>query len=725
MIKIHRKEENGKYTLFDEQGDIFYNFDFNSIKPVCDNSFYYCLYETPASFLLYHVKGRFINVDGNERRNKAEAAFFDKIEDYSDETNTFIAHLRGDNTVFLIKDNNSILGYIKRFIFVGNECDDYDRSRPVQLLNRSHIFFNCKDFKYAWNENYAYDYEPNEVLGKKFGNGYFTIYDKIKKTCRLAFYDKDNGSHYFNGIEYDEIEQYHKRYLICRIHGKNLFTIYDKTLYLENEVKRVTFAGRYFEIKDGLLRFKSLDFDHWVLFKTSGAKTIENNNWIIDKEIEVIDNFIFHGSNDTEWKIYSLDGQKQYYTDWKNIKLIKTDNKIRLIVDTNEQSGHEVDNVREEIKTAESLLLKRLAENLNAKPKVEPTQKDEINVSTDKKDEFTSTSKINNFDTQIKENSGTKIIKPEPVFDKLPNKIDYIVIFEHVKISNGNVICKRKKDSQLKFGNIILFIDETKHLSYCCEYRYGGYPIIWHKNDHIISQSLINILNNQENKKAFHRIDLTDFNKNNLYTKIEEKIDKNLKNKIQAEKEAQQAHEAEKYTTIINFLNEQNLDSKAIEMAMSILMPNFTQTHKTETVRFTFNETDYILVKDQQWSTTVNPFSNGRFLRRKDEIIVWIDYTVFNEHPYSKDYDYEMYGEGSDIHENQVFMNNSNTEIRDGKKRVLLFKKETHKDLNDPIFRFYDEVECIGYDYIHEDDVNSRRIINFHLKSKFRNKDNK
>ena len=24
MIKIHRKEENGKYTLFDEQGDIFY-----------------------------------------------------------------------------------------------------------------------------------------------------------------------------------------------------------------------------------------------------------------------------------------------------------------------------------------------------------------------------------------------------------------------------------------------------------------------------------------------------------------------------------------------------------------------------------------------------------------------------------------------------------------------------------------------------------------------------
>lgn len=743
MATIYEKN-NHRFTLLKSNGESIFldsNLDFYDIRRVNEDNedgFYYRLFINPSSFYLYHIKkGRFLmHENGATCTISNHAARFNKIENYSQNTKTFIAHLADSNSKCLIKDVESIL--VRGFRYIGiesshNNTNGYSYSRPVQLHEQTedgrfkNIFFDCEKFDYAWKQEDSYKYEVSTHLGKQFNNGYFSIYNSSTKSYTLAYYKHDlqkNKYHKFSGIEYEKIIQYHKSYLICRIKNTELFNIYNTRNYIENESERLTFVGDYSELRDGLLMFTSLDRSNWILFKTRYKirledNIIENINWTIDKDLVVIDDFIFHGDNDKEWKIYSSDGQRQYYTGWNNIKIIKNNNKTRIFVDSNEQTGHEVVNISEEVKTAEAHFFKRseISEAKHEEQKIEPN----IKEKDDKKDDLTPTVEISIDKKLPKSKSSSSTIMLEPEYDKLPSRIDYVTIFVETKRRNNRIDCSRKK-TQLKFGNIILFIDETKQSSYCCEFKYNSFQILWHKNNLKVNQSLIDTLYKQENKKAFHKIDLTDFNENNLYNKVEQKLNTNQKNKIEDK-------ELIKFTTITNFLKEQKFDGETVDKVMAILMPNFNPTDKAESkaVRFTFNENDYILVKDQQWlvkdqqrNTIGNPFGNKRFLRKKDAIIVWVDGTVFNENPYSNDYDYEMYGEGNDAHEDQFFMNNSNTEIRDGKKRILLFKKEMHKDINDPIFLFYDEVECIGYDYIHEDDVDSRKIINFHLKSKFR-----
>ena len=718
MITIHIKD-NGRYTILNSEGeDILYE-DYYKIELLNNDSFYYCFYLNPSTFLLYHHGRRlFLNQNGTSCATSRYAARFDEIKDYSNETHTFVARLWNENEELLLLDCDRLSG--RRFIFVGRECNDNDRSRPVQLLDRSHIFFNCREFKSAWKENYSYPFkDPNVVFGERFDDGsYFTLCKKNGQFHILACYNKTKRElHVFKGIKYDEIEQYHKRYLICKILGKDLFTIYDKTLYIENEVKRVTFAGSYFEIKDGLLRFKSLELDHWVLFKTRGAKIIENNNWTTDKSIVVLDNYIFHGDNDTGWKIYSLDDSEEIYTGWRNIRLTDSANNIKVVVDTNEQSGYVLVNTQD-IEIAHSHFIEKLSSELPIEKKevqhIAPTvtvEKEYTNTNEGSLD--TPPSKYGVDTSEKIEHKATNIEK-EIEFDNLPERIDYVCIFDQIKKCNTDHLMCNRKASNLASNEIILFIDEKEKSSYCCKYIQKGFNILWHKSTLSVDQRLIDILNSKENKKAFHRVDLTNFDESNIFSKVGDKLEyPNESTNISVDNE-----EHELYDKTFKFLTEHGFEKEIVLEAMGILMPNFTpQEEDNSSITFTFGNDSYIVQLDSPWMID-NPFRIRRFLRKSDSVFVWINQKVFKEYPNSDNYDYDMLGEGLDG--DQYFANNSNVDIKEGKKRILLFKKIDIESLNDPLLLFFDEVEYVDHDIIHQDDVDGREIIIFHLKSKFR-----
>ena len=725
MITIHKKD-NGRYTILNSQGEAIFYEDYYKIEPLNEDSFYYCLYSSPTTFVLYHkTQERFIGSEGEKCSLLKYAAHFDKMEDYSSETRTFVVRLWNDTDNLLMKDCERIEG--SHFIFVGRECGDNDRSRPVQLLDRSHIFFNCKEFKPAWNERYSYhDLDPNEVLGERFDDGsYFTVCEKNGKWHKLAFYDKNNRIRHTFSEKYDEIEQYHKRYLICKIHGKDLFTIYNKTLFLKNEVERVTFADRYFEIEDGLLRFKSLDLSHWVLFKTRGAKLIENINWTIDKYIEVIGDFIFHGTNTAGWKIYSLDDSEEIYTGWKNIKLTRRDNTINVVVDTDNLLGYEFTNIKnDDIEAACSQFIEKLSSEWSAtvqepQPIVPPTtQECEPEISAASESIVHRAIKDNVELPRKKENKAAEG-KQDIEFDSFPDRIDFVCILDHIKKSGPNHIMCNRKASSLATNDIILFIDEKDSSSYCCRYIHKSYSILWHSGSHSVDQKLIDALNSKEKKKVFHKIDLTSFDQSNVFSRVVEKLETHN----EAAELTVDNEEGKLYDETLKFLTEHGFEKEVVSNAMAVLMPNFTpnlapQEKDDSSITFTFDDDSYTVQLDSQW-TIDNPFKKRRFLRKSDFVFIWINQEVFKEYPHSDSYDYDMIGEG--LNTDQYFANNnSNGDIRDGKKRILLFKKIDVKSLSDPLFLFFDEVEYVNHEIVLQDD--GHEVIKFHLKSKLRKK---
>ena len=740
MITIFKKD-NGRYTILNSRGeDILYD-DFYKIERLNEHSYIYLLHENEraASFYLYHINilgiGRYLFEKGT-CHTKNVATRFSNIEDYSIRTKTFIAHVSDDSTTkCLIKDDENVM--VISFRYIGAECAYTDRrgsfySRPVQFHGRiddnrfGNTYFNCGIFRAEWKNPYKQD--VNTVLGTHFDNGYFTFYNKIKRSYTLAFYNFDehrlhNRFHKYNGIEYDEIEKY-KNYLICKIRNNNLFNIYNTNNYEENIG---TFAGRYDEIEDGLLRFKSSDNSHWVLFKTRSAKVIENINWTIEKDIEVLDNVIFHGSNDTGWKIYSFEDFEEIYTGWENIRLTKCNNNIKIIVDTNEQIGHELFNVKNEIEDAYYQFLKSLSSELPIIPETEEVKEEPVSVVKEK-DSTEKTLIIpptNGYsETSIKEEpretKSKQEVEQEVEFDYFPEKIDFVCIFDQIRKSNYNHLICTRKTSNLAPNDIILFIDENNKSSYCCKYIRKGFNILWHKSNLKVDQKLIDSLNNKENKKAFHRINLTGFDENNVFSRIVEELEK----KIVDIENSKENEDQEQYNKIFDFLAEQNFEKDIILKALKVLMPdvipNFSSHKNVENnITFTFDNNNYTVYADSPWSID-NPFRNRRFLRKNDIVFVCIDQKVFKEYPNSDNYDYEMFGEGMDG--NQHFASNSNGDIKDSKKRVLLFKKLFVESLSDAILLFFDEVEYVSHEFIDDKD---RKIINFHLKSKFRKKQNK
>ena len=113
---------------------------FYKIEKIAEGSHYYCLWPTHKYFYLYHIeKGKYaLNSNIISIANK-----FVKIENFAEETGSFVAYRENDNFAHLIFED----GYVetKTFSFVGKEIEGI---RTVKTCSNRWFFYDTRKRKY-------------------------------------------------------------------------------------------------------------------------------------------------------------------------------------------------------------------------------------------------------------------------------------------------------------------------------------------------------------------------------------------------------------------------------------------------------------------------------------------------------------------------------------------------------------------------------------------------
>ena len=704
MIGIHQIADH-QYQLV-EDGKILFDDVFFKIERLNQNSNYYLLFPNESCFLLYNIlRHRF----AFNTKSVSSAYSFARIEAYSFETGSFAAYRSDVSYVHLIYEDGSYETDIYKYI--GPESNDLHRSRPIQLTGFAKnenmfrwIYFNTKERKYGWNKKDAKEYNNGVLLANRFNGGYYSTYKD--NLYQLHFFKKGNsiGSNNPKILDYFDFIQEDERYLICKLHNKNIYRIYKKDYSTK---PLVSFSSKPVRLK-GKHMFVCKELDGYLsFFNLTNNKILENDNWLVESEYEIVDNYLFVKTpGDKSWKIFSCKNGKEVYTGWNTITLKREGEELRLFVDANDH--------------LESIPISRIEEfHLQYMAKLSGLSQRIVSKQTGYKDE--------------KSVSDTKVIEPEAVLqsnlsaseksiqtvlessNRLPGKIDFITSLSQIKCSSNNTIyCERKTDILHKDA-VVFWIDKSNHIAYATRFTFSkAHLILWHKQlDNHEADLIIDIPN------KFFKVNLSDVTEQNVIEKVgaschqSETIQKII-NDISKKKKLRELDI--RYSKLVTFMMQEDYPKEKIEEVVKILLPDWKKTKEPinkEKVVFTFNDESFSIAPDETWIIK-DPFTRQTFLRKSDLISILLDNT-FSEYSEIEGVDYEMVGQGQDRKFDQDFTSdNVNKLIRDNDRRIMLFKRGHNTIV------FFDEVECIGYHSKLENGVGSRKLIIFHLKSKCR-----
>lgn len=699
MMEILKKQNN-RYCLLDEEGEIVGNRhtgkDFTDIKRINDQSNYYCLWKNDVCFYLLYVKENTVFIGGSYPQ------CFKEIRNYSEVTGSFAAYKSdSDHAYLLYEDSPQIQGV---FLEIGEECDDNHRSRPVRYVYERErwCFFHTREKTFAWRKEYGYPLPKGMALHKSFPNSYFSVLNE-DGFSELGFYDANRGegkrtfgkNYYFNWFsnpnyrfESIELNGYH---LICKSVGHFYYVFstntHDITPLCSSITKPVIGKG-YIIISDG---------DHQQIFMNH--KMVENRRWSENCQLFVEGDYVFcqNGDNNT-WKIYWLKNGEDVYTGWRNIKVEKKENgEIRLLVDTNDII--QLERTIVDIASTYQRWMNKMRQALPKRPEspiVFPPQNSQ-QISDD-------TVSLSQDNTDAEGRKEVVVSTNSPTGSSFPDHIDFIVALKKVKTvkDDGKFIDSNRQHKQFNINDIILWYDLSSFRLYVTKYkRIRTYQVLFTKENVTESILIDNI------PSSFTRVDLKDFNENNLIEKLLSLYEVKISDEVSINKQK-----------INLFLSGMGFDEQRIQNAIEVLYPKVNKDIVQETqrrVNFNFKDKEYSLCPNDIWAVD-NPFYRHKYLQKADYIAILIG-DNFTEHSSDKAANYELIGQGSDKRFDQDFGTPVNKDIRDHLKRVLLFKEV------DGCFVFFDEVESVGYSVVLEDvyDKDSRKLIKFHLRSLIRN----
>lgn len=686
---------NGYYWLYDCGGPVT-DCEFVKIYRLNDNSNFYCLWPNDKCFHLYHEKRGYIG--------GASKYTFKEIRHYSEITHSFAAYRSDVERAHLIFED----GFMESnaFIEIGEECNDEFQSRPVKYTYEGErwCFYKTKKREYAWPKEKGYIISPDWSLAKRYPHSYYSLYHR-NGFYEIAFYDEnrnnDNKYFYFDAYkcphyQFSSISLY-QDFLVCQSKN-NIFFVFDT-----KKKERYPLCSSIAEpnIKKGCIIISN--GEHWQIQRK--GKIVENYDWELGKKLLIRDQYVFsqNGNNNT-WRIYSLDTGWEVFTDWNNIHIEMCDNDdIRLFVDT--PSILQLERRIEHIAEAHKDWLSKIVISSKISECTQITHK----TSSQNIVSYTSTEKTEKNDISNEKYIPVQDahISSSNIESELPDHINYIIALNNVKVIGQpitNVFSDRKVEYILR-GDIIIWYDKSLNVMYITRYKgHKTYMVLYiMKLDYPL-----NCLHLIPSK--FTQMKLNGVTNNNLEQKIElywkrEEIDK-------------QDFRLQKVNAFLLKLGFENMQiAKAIEALSSYEAKMKPLIKEDKYVDFTYNEIDYKLKPNDIWPIEF-PFSRQKFLNKSNYIAILIG-DNFNDTSYYEGADYEMIGQGKDKNFSQEFEHSPiNKAIRDCSKRVLLFKRV------DRFLTFYDEVESIGYDFIHEDeeDVLSRQLIKFYLRSLLRNK---
>lgn len=708
MIDILKIAEN-QYQL-QKDGEVLVEDVFLKIERLNEHSNYYKLYPNDNCFLLYNVEKEVFSL--NQKSAKL-AHTFKCTDAYSFDTGSFAAYRSDVPYVHLIYEDGSFER--DTYKYIGPESKDIHRSRPIQLTgfakeNMSKwIYFHTKERKNAWNKTAAYEYYEGTMLADRFNNGYYS-------TCRYGLYTlhlykpadiiggtRQKTVHFSEKFE-SITENY--GYLICKLHDKSIYRIYNEN---HNVKPLASFSSapvrlldkRMFVCKEleGNLSFLNLDND----------RILENESWLVEDEYEIEENYLFIKKPGSEtWRIYSRENGKEIHTGWDKVVLKREGKKLRIFVDTDVLLGLEV-----AISRIEEFHLQYLSK-LSALSQ-EIFSKQTGNIETNQPSvSVTITPKLDK--QSISQTSIRPVPHVLPNVVGFPDKIDFITSISQIRCSSNKAILCPRKTNTLQKDDIIFWFDITNKIAYVTVFLFNkAHRILWSKQLDNFEAELIKEIPG----KKFIEANLSDVTEQNII----EKVASLCRQSVTVQKAISDINDQKRqkeldirYKKLVNFMMQEEYPKEKMEEVVKILLPDWKKPEPPvdkEKVVFTFNDESFSIAPDETWIIK-DPFYKQSFLKKTKLVAVLLD-KRFNEYSDREGVDYEMIGQGQDKKFDQDFTSdNANKPIRDNDRRILLFKKINNANV------FFDEVECVGYHIVLENGVGSRKLIIFHLKSKCR-----
>jgi len=688
---------NGYYWLYDCDEPVFDN-GFVKINRLNDNSNYYCLWPNDKCFYLYHINRGYIG--GTSKYT------FNEIRHYSEITHSFAAYRSDVERAHLLFEDGFMTP--DAFLEIGVECDDEYRSRPVKYTYKEErwCFYKTTKRVFAWPKEKGYKLSSDWSLAKRYPHSFYSIYHR-DDFYELAFYDEnrngDNKYYYFDAYknpnyQFSSISLCGK-YLVCKSRT-NLYFVFEpkeKERYpLCSSISEPHLENGHIIISNG---------KNWQIYN---KRIVENYSWGIDKKIMIRSQYVFcKNSNNSTWRIYSVDTGWEVFTDWKNIHIDMCDNDdIRLFVDT--PTVLQLERRIEHIAKASEDWLKKIVEYSQigeCSQIIHKTSSHNV-VSTNPK-----TEECIAFPIEKKLSVQEDVIPVSNIESGLPDHVDYITALDNVRVFGDppSNINNDRKDNLLTKGDIIYWYDKSSNVIHITQYK---------------GRKIYKILFIHKLEKPLSCLDLIP--KKFASMKLDGIFISNIEEKIVSywskEETDKQDFRLQKVNALLLKLG---FESERIAKAIEVLAPDSIKAESLieneKHVSFTYKdkkqEKDYKLKPNDIWPIDF-PFNRQKFLNKSDYIAVLIG-DNFNDSSYNEYADYEMIGQGKDKSFSQEFEHTPiNKAIRDCSKRVLLFKNV------DGFLSFYDEVESIGYDLIPEDENNnqSRLLIKFYLRSLIRNK---
>ena len=700
------KNPQGRFLLVDETGDPI---DTYKIEKVHEKSNYFCLWVNELCFYLFHpIKGI---IGGANPRG------FYKIQHYSERTGSFAAYRSENDLVHLYFEDG--LCETTSFYEIGKECDDNLGSRPVQYPYKNEklwcFYYSDKDNrKFAWPKENGYKWPEEWALSDSFPNSYFSLLHK-DGYYELCYYDKSNkrgkSCFYFDvftnpQFQFTSIKQV-GIFLVCK--SQYGFYYVFNTEEKNEEKKRIPFCSsvdeptlknRYLVVSNG---------ENWQLYNRKGV-FVENCAWNVAHEIIIKDKYVFsQDENNCSWRIYWLCNGTEVYTDWKNIQIRQVnEGNVKLFIDTSsvlqlERNLNDIENEHnrwlEKVKTkaAEMSQFVHLPEFIQEEEKI-LDEENKIEIKNESQDNISHTN-IQNAEI-TNENSGVSQ-------QDLPDHIDYVISLDKVRMYgfSGSYINNDRKCYILKTNDIILWYSREKMEMYISEFlRSKTYKVLY-KKEMASSSSVLDSL-----PSKFTKVDIKDVTESNILDKLNSYFagEENSTTEVKIEK-------------IKKLLEELEISNAYIEKVVNILLPELqtNQAYTHQSCSFTFGDINYSIQLDDMWEIK-NPFYRQTFLDKKGLIAILIGDSFFKSSSVNG-VDYEMIAQGTDKRFSQDFEHTPvNKAIRDMSKRILLFEKRGEE------LYFYDEVESVGYVFVQEsENIESRRLIKFYLRSLLRNGHNK
>ena len=693
------KKQNGRYCLLDAEGETIGSpltgKDFAAIERVHGNSNYYRLWKNELCFYLLYANDTETNFIGG-----SFPQCFKDIKHYSEVTGSFAVYRSDTDSVYLLYEDSSQISDV--FLEIGEECDDEHRSRPVKyILNGERwCFFYSKERKFAWRKEKGYCLPKEMSLHKNFPNSYYSVLGEDGYS-ELAFYDanaikgdKNGKYHYFKwftnpNYRFVSIER-SGAYLLCESVG-HFYYVFNTNSHerspLCSSIAKPIIGKGYMIISDG---------DHQQIFINKSI--IENHRWRENCPLIVKNDYVFcqNGENDT-WRIYRLKNGDNVYTGWKNIQLEKLNNgEIKLWVDTNDVLHLErsLDDIIPACQKWLNEMRRKLPQRAQTPTLLTPRgdQTTSLRPSEAKTDTL--------VEKEVQSTSPSAVIS-----DNLPDHIDFIVAQKNVKTVNnaGTFIFSNRQHKQFQINDIILWYDISSCRLYVTKYRrVRTYQVLFTKesvNSPYLAENI---------STRFTRVDMKGISEENLIDKLLSLFGDNIPDEATLKKQK-----------INIFLSGMGFDDLQIRSAIQALYPQ-TETKEVQ-VQQTPNQISFMF-KDQSYSLGINdiwpvdnPFYRQKFLPKKDYIAILAD-DNFNEKSSNEDADYDLIGQGNDSRFDQGFGSPANKDIKDGIKRIFLFKNI------DGCTIFFDEVKYIDHSFVPEDefDAKSRKLLKFNLRSLIR-----